>query len=472
MKNLILTLSLLCITSSFSQDEITRVIDWQKLDEINKKELIKPVNKGNFAVFKIDNINKFLYQVTITGVNVKMETEMPNELKLLFRISDSQEKEITNNDKASKAVDDSNKGLVMMEKLAESVTIMVDKKTQPKIDKINQDLKELIKECDKYILELDQVKKELLKLKYEKIDLINLAKKDISFLDMKKAVDNLVKPSNPVATYNNMESKYTVVLKRYETAKEDALSDKMKNTIAEALKLIEDAYEEIESEEFMNLYRDVTYLETELTTPANFYIISPPVQSKDDLINFKVSATPITTNSLAPYNSKTEFSFDIPVKGGVKVDFSVGPTLSFGKGAKDELYYLEESTTIGKSYLRQRNNNNAGLPGLAVMMHVYNRGVKEAKIGGLFGVGAGFQSIEDVDLSFYLGASVILGKMQKVMINTGVSFLKVDRLKEKEFVEGNEYTTQDFDLENVVEKVFKPSFFIGLSYSLAKRVDN
>jgi len=180
MKNLILILVLLSSTYVFSQEE--RTIDWQNLDKINKhltktdKLLLDPVKNEDFAVFKIDNINKFLYQVTITGVNVKMETEMPNELKLLFRISDSQEKEITNNDKASKAVDDSNKGLVMMENL--KVTNKADKKnSQAEIDKIKQDLKDLIKECNKYIIELDKVKNDLSLLKYRKIDLINYAKK-------------------------------------------------------------------------------------------------------------------------------------------------------------------------------------------------------------------------------------------------------------------------------------------------------
>jgi hypothetical protein len=474
MKNLILIVSLFCITSVFSQKEIDRTIDWQNLNEINKTKLLEPVKNQKFAVFKIKDINKFLYQVTITGVNVKIETEMSNELKLLFRISDSQQKEITNNDKASKAVEDSNIGLAMMEKLAEVLSknkAADNEGNDSKNDKIEQDLKDLIKECNKYIIELDKVKNDLSLLKYRKIDLINHAKKDISFDSMKKVVGSLT-TSIPKDTYEKMESIYTKVLKRYQTAKEDAIGDKMKNTISDALKLIKDAYEEIESEEFMNLYRDVTYLEAELTNPANFYIIAPPVQAKDDLINFKVSATPITTNSLAPFTSKTEFSFDIPVKGGVKVDFSVGPTLSFGNGAKDELFYLEESTTSGKSYLRQRDNNNASLPGLAAMMHFYDRGVKETKVGGLFGVGAGFQSIDDVDLSFYLGASVILGKTQKIMINTGLSFLRVDRLKEKQYELGKEYTTQDFVINDVVEKVFKPSFFIGLSYSLAKRVDN
>ena len=59
-----------------------------------------------------------------------------------------------------------------------------------------------------------------------------------------------------------------------------------------------------------------------------------------------------------------------------------------------------------------------------------------------------------------------------VEIEDGVSFLRVNRLKEGEFKVGNEYTTQDFDINNVVEKVYRPSLFISLSYSLTKRVTN
>lgn len=288
---------------------------------------------------------------------------------------------------------------------------------------------------------------------------------------MERKVNKLSIGTFPSSEYQDFENKYQIIKALYEKAESEATVDSIKNKIKDASKQIKDSYEAIEKEKFQILFNDVIYLSDQLKNENNFTVIAPPVQAEDDFVNYIVSATPITTNSLAPHTSKTEFSFDIPTKGGVKVDFSVGPTISIGKNAKDEKYFLEESTTSGKSFLRQRDNNNDGVPGLAAMMHVYKRSGTETAIGGLFGIGAGFQSIKDVDLSFYLGASIILGKMQKVMINTGLSFLRVDRLKAKEYLVDKEYTTQDLVINDVVEKAFKPSLFVSLSYSLAKRVD-
>ena len=303
-----------------------------------------------------------------------------------------------------------------------------------------------------------------------------MANQDISYKEMVNRVNELPINTTISSDFDEIEELYNLLNTLYIKAKIDAVGSTEVNNVDEASKKIKASYDkiddEISSDKFLTLYSQVIYLSDQLKIEKNFTIISPPIQMVDDLINFKISANPVSTNSLAPHNSKTEFSFDVPSSSGIEVDFSVGPTLSLGKGAKDELYYLEQSTTLGKSYLRQRNNNNDGLPGLAAMMHIYDRVASETAIGLLFGVGAGFQGINDVGLSFYLGGSVILGKKQKVMLNTGVSFLRVNRLKEGEFKVGNEYTTQDFDINNVVEKVYRPSLFISLSYSLTKRVTN
>lgn len=474
MKNLIITIVMFYATMVFCQNKKDRIIDWQKLEKINNDGiLLRPVKNRDFAVFKIKNINKFLYQVSIRGLNVDIQTEIPDEMQNLFRVSRSQESENSSNENAEEAVVKTEDGKDKMVLVEQIVVAPAGTITQQNIDDANLQINTLITECESYIEDLKVVVDNLAKLKFKKIELINLAKQDVSWREMTSKVGTLENTLNAKNIYDGMELQYKTVLNLYKKAENDPANATTKTAITAALKLIKEAYEEIEDEEFMSLYRDVTYLQAELINEANFIVVGPPVQVEDDFANFQVSATPINTYTLAPHNSKMEFSFDIPAQGGYEVDFSVGPTVSIGKGAKDEKYFLQESTlTAGKSFLRQRENNNSGVPGLAAMMHIYRRSGTETAFGGLFGVGAGFQSIEDVDLSFYLGGSIILGKMQKVMINTGLSFLRVDRLKEKEFMLDQEYTTEDFEINNVVEKVFKSSFFISLSYSLAKRVDN
>lgn len=476
MKQITVLLNLLFSCIIFSQNNSTRVVDWQNLLEINDKNVVlQPVNNRNFAVFKIENINKFLFRVSIEGKNVDIQTDIPEEMQKLFRVKRSeQEKDQELTDvKVEDAIENTEVAKKKMDQLEQSSIPITVAFTKAEIDDLKVTLKGLSGKCGEYIKEMQEIRKSIFELKSDKMDLLELARQNIGYDEMKKRVGRLKIISDPKLKYEAFENLYHEVKKLYEEAKLKAADDAIsKAKVDDATDKVEKAYENMEEEEYLNLYREVKYLSNQLENENNFTIVSPPIQMEDDFVNFMVSAEQVEiVDVLTPYNSTMEFNFDIPAKKGWEFDFSVGPTVSFGKNANDEKYYLEESaTTLGKSYLRQRDNNNDGTPGLATFMHIYRRSGEDFSWGGLFGVGAGFQTIEDVDLSYYLGLTGVLGKNEKFMVNVGLSFLKVDRLKEKEFEAAKEYTTENFDLDNVVEKVFKPSLFISLSYSLAKRV--
>ncbi|MGV3465064.1 MAG: hypothetical protein ACO1OT_07210, partial [Heyndrickxia sp.] len=242
--------------------------------------------------------------------------------------------------------------------------------------------------------------------------------------------------------------------------------------ISTSLEYIEEADELIDQELLVGLYTDVEYLFNELSNPNNFKVTSPPVQMDGDLVRFSVNIIPTPSKTLGAYKNPVVFNFEVPTKGGLKVDFSVGPIISFGKNARDEKFFLKEGVNkLDTVILRQRDNNNAISPSIGALMHFYPRTGKYNGWGGLFGVGAGFQTIEDIDLSIFAGLSYVIGKKQKLMLNTGVSYLRVDRLKDVEFVVDKEYSVNKIALANVTEKVFKPSFFLSISYNLSNRVE-
>ncbi|WP_420572930.1 hypothetical protein [Kordia sp.] len=457
---LLLTFSFFSITNA--QEEI--IIDWQKLNLITKnKTLLEPVEFGEFHSFKIKNINKFLYKVVIEGKNVELETPVPSELQALFRLSKEELDATAETPEVDSALEEltNNKGLEIYT-------------SQPNFKNA----------VDTYEQDLRNIKKILFQLKLKRIDLVLLAQRDISRTDMDAAV-TAVKAKYKIPT------SLALLLPTFDTANTD--KDKVQAEFVTAMSIIansrgNDTVKQnkmslinanmnttmkvaatVNKTSLFTLYSEVTFLETELTNENNFTVIAPPVQADSDFLNFKVTATPEQTNTLAAHKSITDFSFDVPVKGGLKVDFSVGPVFAFGKGAQDEVFFLEDSETAGMSVLRERDNNNALNPGVGAFMHIYDRSGKGTSWGGLFGVGAGFQSIEDANLSFYTGVTLVMGKQQKVMLNAGLSFLNVERLKESEFIVGNEYTTADFDLGNVTEKVFKTSFFLSITYNLTNR---
>ncbi len=474
MKNSILILSIVLFSShAFSQE---RTIDWQDFTNINlNKTLLKPVKNRNFAGFKIININKFLFKVEITGKGFNLETPIPTELQTLFRLTPDEKSAITDNKKSTKAAEDIKKENEVMADIKKGI------EAKPQIGEnaasVNEIslvsiISELNIKCEEYYQKAAELSGKLLDLKILKVELIDIAQMDAKSDVIKKKIQVSNPIPSPVSTYKDFLVLYANVESLYDDAKDTATNESDRKRIEDASKKIEKSFETFKEENIIVLFDQLTFLHNELNNENNYIAQAPPIQMTGDFVEYKCKITPTKTNIYGAYKSPQEISFIIPNNSGAKVDFSVGPTLSLGNNAKNELYFLEESTTTGKSYLRQRDNNNAGLPGVAAMMHVYDRSATETALGLLFGVGAGFKSIDNVDLSFYLGGSLILGRNQKVMLNSGVSLQRVDRLKEKQYAVGKEYTTQDFKLDDVVEKVFKPSLFISLSYSLAKRVDN
>ena len=464
MKKILISLCVIIFMGKITNAQEEIIIDWQKLNIITKnKKLLEPVDFGQFHSFKIENINTFLYKVVIDGKNVELQTPVPSELQTLFRLS----KEELNATVETPEVDNTLSGLTEAKNLDMYTS-------QPSFKNA----------IDKYKKDLEELKDILYQLKLKRIDLVLLAQSNISYSEMVTLVDEVNKkytiPSSLATikkTYDDTENDKKDVEGEFVSAMQNLASQTGDETqvlnsislMSTNMKLITESSSSTDNTALLTLYGEVEFLERELKNKNNFTVIAPPVQADSDFLNFKVTATPEQTNTLAAHKSVTDFSFDVPVKGGLKVDFSVGPAFAFGSGAKDEKFFLEESTTDGMSILRERDNNNVVNPGVGAFMHIYRRAGKNVSWGGLFGVGAGFQSIDDANLSFYTGLSVIMGKKQKVMLNAGLSFLNVERLKESEFVIGNEYTTDGFDLGDVTEKVFKSSFFLSITYNLTNR---
>lgn len=497
MKRILLAIATLLISinaQSQNQDEKTEiVIDFQELDEsIKEGTILKPVRFGSFHTFRMEGINKFLYEVTLEGKKIELETPIPSELQTLFRLNRQELTETANSENLDEAVDNvenaekrlntfielkttnylleltQNMSLITTTMTAEE-KFVVDEKINSIQDKVKV-LEKFKNDIESYLLKIKGMGNELLKLKLIRIELVILAQKDISAKEMKNLVNKIDKPDKVKLLHSELATTFKTLKKDYEEILKNA-NDTEKEAIKGLFQKLENSYSTLDEAAALSLYSEVNFLYSELKNENNFRVVSPPTQADGDIVNYEVTITPTETNALGPNRNPMTFDFDVPVKGGLKVDFSVGPILSFGKGAKDEKYFLEDSETEGMSILRNRDNNNAINPGIGALMHFYKRSGTNTSFGGLFGVGAGFQSADDVNLSFYTGVSLVMGKRQKIMLNTGISFLNVERLKEDEFSANTEYTTADFDINNVTEKVFKPSFFLSLTYNLTNRVE-
>ena len=440
------------------------IFDFSKMEDLDSKELkkqIEPVKNGEIVLIKIENINTFLYKVEIDGKQIELQTPIPSELQTLFRLS-TEELE-SGAEEAEEGAEESYSALGAMEKLNNNAATTPALKTE---------LPKLIKECHDYIDEIEKLVSDIAEVKFARMQLITYAKEDLKFSEMRNKLSFINIPNDVTLkqTYKDFQTLYHKVELLYEkvkglgTAAEDAI-------ISNALEKIEEGYEKIESENVLSIIEDVITLKIGLENKKNFMVISPPIHMEGDMVSYEVTITPTRTNNLAAYKNPVSWQVNIPAKGGWKADFSVGPVLSFGNNSRDEKFYTEVTEVDTMITLRQRDNGNAINPSLAAMMHFYPRTGKYTSYGFNFGVGAGFQSTDDVDLTIFLGGSLILGKSRKIMVSAGAGFLKVDRLKNPQFEVGQVYNINGFDVTNVVEKVFKSSPYISITYNISNRVE-
>jgi hypothetical protein len=535
MINKSILLAVLTITVNYSFAQVKRELNWQDfMNSVKSTEVAKPVNNGSFTIFQITDINKFLYKVEIEGKVFELQTPIPTELQTLFRLTPEQiaQRDADNKVKEAASIieDDKNKMVAVKNKM----DVKLQTVDNEKIADLSKTMTKLVRVCEEYYKKTSKLSEDVFSLKSARSKLISIAQSDRSFSSIKAMLNDVTIPDAEIVKqdfialqqlYNKVEATYNEALKKAEEAKKDvqnslneaneaaktagneqaalptnasttkknAAKEKIegadilakdalslqKSTVDYAAEIkqasdgVEEADELISDEVLLSLLDEVDFLYKELGNKNNFNVVSPPVQMDGDMVSYNVNITPCVTRTIGPNKSPMTFKFDIPARRGLKVDFSVGPALSFSDNSKDDKYFLEE--VVGSSpdsvKLKRLDNNNSLSPSLAAMMHVYSRGAKGFALGGLFGVGVGFQSSTELNVNVYTGISLVAGKREKVMFNVGCSWLRVDRIKNKQFADGTNYAASKITIGDVTEKVFKPAFFFGISYNLTNKVE-
>ncbi len=496
------SLMMLCATMAFSQ--IT--FDFSKKSEFDVSEFknsIKPIQHGDFAILKIDNINTYRYQVFIEGRNIDYATPVPSELQTLFRLP---KEEVTSSAQKAKVgagdIDAANENMKDLEAQAGGFF----PSGTPEVLAFKKVMKDLAEACEAY----SKLASKMADVKFTRMVLINYSKQKWNKQrEMEAKLPRLLNENRLREDYLEFVSYYTSVEHLYaeaerlaenlskETEEVEEKNDKGKKvkkmvptneaklakTALERIKAaessIDEGYHKINEDDFLTYIDDVITLQEGLRNKSNFEASSPPIQMDGDYVEIKVAIVPLEVNDLQPIEQAFEFKIEIPGKGGWKADFSVGPTLSFTKGALDHSFFLQRNNLKDSNEvimgldsagtLKQREVNDAVRPGIAAMIHAYKRSGRDVNWGWMLGVGAGFTSIDNANFSLYTGPSLILGKRQKFMFSGGVSFHRVERLNEAYKLD-NTYRVADFD-EGVTTKVLKPSIFLSLSYAIGSRIE-
>lgn len=458
-----------------------RIIDWKNFTEsIEKTVIIEPVDYGKFTIFQIKNINKFLYKIEMEGKSFELQTPIPTELQTLFRLNQKELEETAETKKAEEGVSKLNQAVAGMQKIATEAKNNKLKALEKGSDKaeefkkLEKKVTEVIETCKEYLAAFEALSAKIFEAKLARNRLITIAQLDATHDEIgTKLKDVKIPPLSLSSEYHKVKKLYHEVEALYEEAIKLAKDDQeAKEEIEEELEKVEKADELMDEEAFLAILTEIDYLVTELGNEKNFVAVAPPVQMNGDFASYQVKITPSVTRTLGAYRNPILFNFDVPTKGGWKVDFSVGPVISVGKSSKDDNFFLEETPKPDTVTLQKRNNSNSISPGIAAMMHFYKRKGTTFSWGWMLGVGAGFQTTDDVDFSLFTGPTFVLGKHQKIMLSTGISWLRVEKLKGQEFQIGKEYRRTEINLPDVSEKVFRGSLFFSISYNLANRVES
>lgn len=431
---------------------------------------VNPIPYGGFIQLNIININTFRYKVELQGNSINYVTPIPSELQTVFKLS-AENYDDRNTNNALRLIKQASDQMTQQAKEAEKLSEnkAADGSTDEK-ERLVNNMNELVKACAEYI----KIAERVANIKYTRMQLINISKQ--KWADHSKMMDNMP----PTLVESEMKKDYMLFSKyyaeayvKYENAA-DAATDvnaEIKKAVVEAKKDITESQNLFYEDNFLKLIEDVTILQHAMENEEYFQVNSAPIQIDGDYADFKVKITPAQVNDLMPYEISRTFPVEVPVKGGLKVDFSTGPAISFGKNSRDDIYFAEVSKTDPNiSVLKKRGNNNSISPGIAAMMHFGPRSGKDFRPTLMFGLGAGFQNTSDVNLSLYFGGSLVFGKRERVMLSSGVSYLKVTRLKTEQYVVDQQYTTP-INIADITEKIFKPSFFLSLSYNLTNRLE-
>lgn len=225
-------------------------------------------------------------------------------------------------------------------------------------------------------------------------------------------------------------------------------------------------FENYQELQLLSNARNIFELIEKMKREQNYIQSSNPVQATSNLVEFEYTVKDFQDDE----NEDMTITFSLPVKGKDQITFSTGLSVSqLGQNINE--FSVESISDSTGSISKDKFRNYTPKP--AVFAHYYRTCNLSSDCGsainlGLY-AGAGIESTDLADNTYFIGLSGILGRENQVNINLGFSLKKVERLKSR-FDVGETYTN-DLLGDSITRSVFRPGFMFGLSYTIIKRVN-
>ncbi|MBV5312140.1 MAG: hypothetical protein JZU47_02520 [Prolixibacteraceae bacterium] len=516
--NLILTFILLVSISVLGQSKV-------EYDFITKEPpKISTADIGTNSVFRVNRINKFLYEVKIESSQSEFNSTPPAIFSTIFTFEKKEENTIKS--EADKVIENSSetkekietallfgtekailyKNKQMLSSFNEDLFELNEQpdslKENSKISQLNQtinDLKAAIKTQEDKITQLNTIiDNEYLKktteihvngrIVSESFDQLEEAKtiknKLIRItltdgLDYKKAIDEInqltseypliFKPEKLLSSFQSSYNSFKTSLQLYfiNTAVKTHFGNdegKLRESITPLSTEVEDIKKKVDKFDYTKLFEEINQLITELKNENNYFICSDPVQARKDVINYNVKISPRKgVESLTALENRN-FNIEVPIKGGVKIDFSTG--LFVTTNLHDRKYSKTTSTSDSTQFIITENKNNSlAKLSLGALMHISPRWTGNFKPGFTFGLG--LNSTDLTNAQIFIGGSAIFGTNERFIISTGVSLANVDYLNGKYLLDT---PIKNSEIEtSLTEKSTRAGWFISFTYNLTNK---
>lgn len=487
-----------------------------------KLDTVKPLKLDDHASFRINNINKFLYEVSITAKQREFHTEVP----VVFRMLEQEKQQTTGlTEVAEKTVEQQAGGpasetiknivgggmslrfnkdalTAYKENLSYLIALPDSVKPTEKVTELEHKIKQLEQEIaqqqntirelndildDEYTIVVAELYREALTVgntftqleesKTLKNRLTKVAMTDgLSYLEARANADELFSEYSFSADPKKLLTSFEKACKKFKSSYELFLSNpvvlkkfkgdeaKVKASVSSLLAEVEALKTAVGKTEYDKIFEAISTLFGELRNRNNFFAVSDPVQAEKDILIFDVKITPRKDiPALSPLETRN-FPVKVKIYHGVKIDFSTGVFITSGLYNREyHLAPLAPGST--QTTIRQGKNNSSVQPSLGALMHVSHRTTNPIKPGLSFGLG--LTSTDIASATLFIGGGLILGNKERFIISSGLAAGKVDYLKSK-YDLSTTYETADLDDELTV-KVTKLSWFLSFTYNLTNK---
>ncbi len=272
--------------------------------------------------------------------------------------------------------------------------------------------------------------------------------------------DDILKES--YGRFRKIEENYQMLTEAYSDVEAITNGNNDKSKIKEKFNSISAFNKQIEYKYYQQFFEQLATVYDAINA-SNFTIKYRTLIISDnaDEISYNLKATPHTNLPYSVETNPIDLKYNVKINGGVKIDVSTG--IFWNIGLNDKSYRFEE-VDANSSKIIEESNEDHFKPSLGVLFNVYKRSNKNIKFGG----NVGFSTNSD-KLSYYLGASMLIGRSERVNINVGFAGTQVQRGIDK-YTPGETIPVAISDLPNEVPlrnpSPFKIGAYFGISFNL------